>query len=259
MKALVDVETARHADVLIDARKSGFDENHLDGALYADLEVDLSAVPEDATHGGRHPLPTIADWTRTLGSWGIGPETSVVVYDDRGGILAAARTWWMLRAVGHTNVAVLEGGMQAAVAAGWSVTTETTSPRAKARYPADAWTLPIVVADDVKKGDHTLVDVRAPERYAGKVEPYDPVAGHIAGAINLPCANNLEAGGTFKSIDALREQFADLDPEHTIVSCGSGVTACHTLLALEHAGMSGAALYVGSWSEWCRNGWPGEP
>jgi len=264
MKPIITVEEARAlADMrLLDARQDGYREGHLEGALHADLEVDLS-TPTDPALGGRHPLPSLEAWTATVGKWGIDPDTRVVIYDDRGGVLAAARAWWMFRAIGHENVAVLEGGMQAALDAGWPTSMTVPQVPTKPHYPADNWVMPIIDAQGVHaaRGDDawTIVDVRAPERYEGKVEPYDPVAGHIAGAINLPCADNLNADGSFKSIDELRAVFAKLDPEHTVVSCGSGVTACHTLLAMDIAGLSGASLYVGSWSEWCRKGWPGEP
>ena len=264
MKPIITVDEARALpDMrLLDARAQGYREGHLEGALQADLEVDLS-TPADPALGGRHPLPALSDWTATVGRWGIDPDTPVVIYDDRGGVLAAARAWWMFRAIGHTKVAVLEGGMQAALDAGWPTSMKVPQVEHQAPYPAERWLLPTIDAEGVHAARSdaawTLVDVRAPERYEGRVEPIDPVAGHIAGAINLPCADNLDADGTFKSAEALRGMFADLDPEHTIVSCGSGVTACHTLLAMDLAGLPIPSLYVGSWSEWCRKGWPSSP
>jgi thiosulfate/3-mercaptopyruvate sulfurtransferase len=192
----------------------------------------------------------------------------VVVYDASGGILAAARAWWMIRAVGHEAVAVLDGGLAAAREVGITLTDVVPGDAALPPYPATRWTLPLVDADEVERrrtdAAWRVVDVRAPERFDGRSETLDPLAGHIAGAINLPCASNL-GDGRFLDPSTLRARFeaalfaesgsaADVStPERTIVSCGSGVTACHTLLALELAGLSGAALYVGSWSEWCRS------
>ncbi len=242
-----------------DARAS-FLERHLAGALHADLERDLSGDRSRPERGGRHPLPPIDAWCATLGRWGIEPSTPVVLYDDKGGANAAARAWWMLRAIGHREVAVLDGGMAAAEREGLAFEGGEGRVEPKPPYPARAWVLPTVGIDEVARlardPGWRLVDVRAAERYRGENEAIDPVAGHIPGARNVPLTDNLQADGTFKSPDELRALYARLavPPERTIVSCGSGVTACHTLLALEHAGLSGAALYVGSWSEWCRSG-----
>jgi thiosulfate/3-mercaptopyruvate sulfurtransferase len=259
--------------VLIDARATpgahaDYLAAHLPGARFADLERDLS-TPGDPARGGRHPLPSIDAWCATLGRLGVAPTSKVVVYDASGGILAAARAWWMIRAVGHAAVAVLDGGLAAARDVGIALTDVVPSDATLPPYPATRWTLPIVDADEVerRRSDPSwrVVDVRAPERFEGRSESLDPLAGHIAGAINLPCASNL-GDGRFLDASTLRARFeaalfsasagsaADVSsPEQTIVSCGSGVTACHTLLALELAGLSGAALYVGSWSEWCRS------
>lgn len=248
--------------VLLDARATpgphaDYFAAHLPGARFADLERDLSA-PVDPANGGRHPLPSLEAWCVTLGRLGVAPGTKVVVYDAGGGILAAARAWWMIRAVGHEQVAVLDGGLAAARDAGIALTDVVPHDAALAPYPATRWTLPMVEADEVERRRTDpawrVVDVRAPERFEGRSEPLDPLAGHIAGAINLPCASNL-GDGRFLDASTLRTHFdaALTSPEQTIVSCGSGVTACHTLLALELAGLSGAALYVGSWSEWCRS------
>lgn len=256
---------ARIHDVRILDCRSGPDaharylERHLAGALHADLERDLSGDRSHPERGGRHPLPSIEAWSATLGRFGIDPSTPVVLYDDKGGSNAAARAWWMLRAVGHREVAVLDGGMAAAERAGlpWQSGEARVDP--KPPYPARAWTRPTREIDDVARLARDpawrLVDVRAAERYRGDSEPLDPVAGHIPSAHNVPLTDNLAPDGTFKlpaELRALYEARLGVDPDHTIVSCGSGVTACHTLLALEHAGLTGAALYVGSWSEWCR-------
>lgn len=251
--------------VLLDARsgpraQARFRETHLAGARFVDLETDLSAVPEDASRGGRHPLPPIEAWTATLGRLGISPGHRVVVYDDKGGANAAARTWWMLRAIGHDAVAVLDGGMQAALAAGHP--TESGAAPAPAEpvtpYPADAYHWPTVTYDEVKglAQGRLLVDVRAAERYRGEVEPIDPVAGHLPGATNHPLQNHLGGDARFLAPEALRAQMNTLlagrRSGDAIYSCGSGVTACHGILAMVHAGFDVPALYVGSWSEWCR-------
>jgi thiosulfate/3-mercaptopyruvate sulfurtransferase len=272
MKALVSAaELAARLDStrLIDARGGGreaFAQSHLRGASFADLECDL-ARPRDPRDGGRHPLPELADWLRALGGWGITPSTPVVVYDAAGGANAAARAWWMLRAVGHPEVAVLDGGLQAAIAAGLPMTADATSITPAPPYPAPAggrWLLPIVNAGEVDAlrldPDRCLIDVRAEFRYRGESDPFDPIAGHIPGAINQPYAGALDADARFLPAQQLRRRFErTLDGRavaNTAVYCGSGVTACHTLLAMAHAGLDGAALYVGSWSEWCRSDRP---
>jgi thiosulfate/3-mercaptopyruvate sulfurtransferase len=242
---------ASDADVVIlDARASGYDAGHLRGAQRADLETQLSAARDpgaDPKRGGRHPLPPLERWLRQLGEWGIGPETHVVIYDDQFGANAAARAWWMLRAVGHERVSVLDEGL-----AGLEMTTDAPNVTRRQPYPADAWQRPTVDLKHVDRDGWHVLDVRSRERYRGETEPIDPIAGHIPGARNLPFAENLE-NGRFKSPEALRAMYEQLPIEKLVVHCGSGVTACHTLLALEAAGLDGAALYVGSWSEWCRN------
>ncbi|HYK04196.1 MAG TPA: sulfurtransferase [Thermoanaerobaculia bacterium] len=251
--------------VLLDARPGPglYAASHLRGARHADLDTELSAARDDnadPVRGGRHPLPDFDIWLQRLGKWGISPSTTVVVYDDANGGNAAARAWWMLRAVGHRDVAVLDGGWREL-----GVTDEEPQFLTLPRYPATSWQSPLADMDrvDALRNDPQwrVLDVRAQERYRGETEPIDPIAGRIPGAINLPFAENLEHG-RFKSADALREQYETLfegtPPERVVVHCGSGVTACHTLLALEQAGLGGAALYVGSWSEWCRNDKPQE-
>lgn len=246
--------------VILDARPGAdaYAAGHLAGAIHADLDTQLStaaAADHDPRRGGRHPLPPIDVWARQLGAWGITPSTEVVIYDDSDGSNAAARAWWMLRAVGHENVRVLEGWRTSKHAA------KTLPPVAP--YPVTSWQLPTVdmSAVDAARRDRAwkVLDVRSAPRFRAESEPIDPVAGHIPGAVNLPFADNLR-DGVFKSAGELRQQYeALLDGtpiERLIVHCGSGVTACHTLLALDRAGLRGASLYVGSWSEWCRNDMP---
>ena len=251
---------------LLDARgASAYAEGHLQGALEADPERHLStaSVPgHDPARGGRHPLPSPATWSRQLGDWGIGPETPVVAYDAAGGGNAAARLWWMLRAAGHPGCAVLDGGLQAALAAGMVLTQELPIPAPTGPYPMTAWGWPTVTLEEAARVARDprwkLLDVRSAERFRGETEPFDPIAGHIPGALNLPYQDNLAPGGAFKDPEVLRAMYlaflGDTPPERLVVHCGSGVTACHTLLALEAAGLAGASLYVGSWSEWCRSG-----
>ncbi|WP_223760444.1 rhodanese-like domain-containing protein [Myxococcus sp. RHSTA-1-4] len=184
----------------------------------------------------------------------------MVAYDDQGGMNAAARMWWMVRALGHERVYVLDGGLEGARSAGMTLTTALPDVDERPPYPADTWRLPTADIDEVERArlspSMRVLDVRAAVRFRGEQEPIDPVAGHIPGAHNVPLSENLE-GGRFKSRDALRALYAPIlsgsSPEQLIVHCGSGVTACHTLLALQRAGLTGAKLYVGSWSEWCRN------
>lgn len=250
--------------VILDARpRAQYETGHIPGAMHADPDRQLAA-PHDPRIGGRHPLPPIEQWTKQLGEWGIGPETTVIVYDDTLGANAAARAWWMLRAIGHENVAVLDGGLRAA-----SEPLEIAEPQPKSRapYPATRWLRNVVEMNDVdalrKDPNWKVLDVRSAERYRGETEPIDPIAGHIPGALNLPFMQNVEEGGFFKDAHSLRAQYeqflGDTPVERLIVHCGSGVTACHTLLALEAAGLDGASLYVGSWSEWCRNEMPRVP
>lgn len=266
MLPVIRAEALTPAMVLLDARsRAAYAAGHLEGARNADVDLDLAEVG-DPSRGGRHPLPPLDRWLRQLGAWGIGPSTQVVAYDDQMGANAAARAWWMLRAIGHEQVAVLEGGLQAAVAQGRHVTAEVPQVVALPPYPrpsASAWQLPTVDIDTVNalrtNPEWKVLDVRSAPRFRGETEPIDPIAGHIPGAVNLPFSENL-IGDRFKSAEELRAQYAKLlgstTPDHLVVHCGSGVTACHTLLALELAGLHGASLFVGSWGEWCRNDRP---
>jgi thiosulfate/3-mercaptopyruvate sulfurtransferase len=233
----------------------------LKGALYIDLENDLSQKKSNAAEGGRHPLPEPEHFGAILGKLGIRPTTRVVVYDDKNGANAAARFWWMMRAAGHVAVQVVNGGYASIVKAGLPISQTVSNNTRTDPYPISVWKLPMVDMQmvDRKRTDPNsmIIDVREAYRYKGESEPIDLVAGHIPGAVNIPYLNNLEADGQFRTDDALRRQFGELigarDVTDVIVHCGSGVTACHTLLAMEHAGLPGASLYVGSWSEWSRN------
>lgn len=251
--------------VLLDCRPGAqaYDEGHIEGAHHADLDADLSAArapSADPARGGRHPLPSLQALAETLGRWGVTPDSHVVAYDDQGGANAAARAWWLLRAVGHDRVQVVDGGFAALRAAGLGSAREQPPPREARPYPVRPYALPLASIDDVERArtsaSELVLDVRASVRFRGESEPIDPVAGHIPGARNLPLSENLDARGHFKSAAQLQPLYRallnDLSPERLIVHCGSGVTACHTLLALERAGLSGARLYVGSFSEWCR-------
>lgn len=247
--------------VLLDARAKDYESGHLRGAQHADLESQLSSARDanaDPARGGRHPLPPLDRWLQQLGVWGIGPETHVVIYDDQLGANAAARAWWMLCAVGHERVQVLDGALT-----DFEMTMDVPQVEARSAYPATSWQRPTVDVQrvDALRGDRDwkVLDVRSRERFRGETEPIDPIAGHIPGAVNLPFAENLEQG-RFKSREALRAMYEALldgtPAQNLVVHCGSGVTACHTLLALEAAGLEGASLYVGSWGEWCRNDLP---
>jgi thiosulfate/3-mercaptopyruvate sulfurtransferase len=237
------------------AGRGGYEESHLPGAVHADLNRDLS----DPTHAGegRHPLPDAAAFARKLGEWGIAPHHQVVVYDAGDGSMAAARLWWMLKLLGHDHMAVLDGGLAAWRAKGLPETASISSPAAEPAYPANFDASRIVTADEVQSrlGEATgwLLDARAGERFRGEAEPIDPVAGHVPGAVNRPVADNLEAG-RFKPPQQLRAEIMPLlsgrDPGDVVVMCGSGVTACHLLLALERAGLHDARVYAGSWSGW---------
>jgi thiosulfate/3-mercaptopyruvate sulfurtransferase len=226
---------------------------HVPGASFADLLGDLSG-PIVAGQTGRHPLPSIESVVAKLQGWGIGAKTQVVVYDDAGGAFAA-RLWWMLRWLGHDAVAVLDGGFPAWVAEGRPVIdTQTIVPRGDfVAQPRAEWLVTARELSTPQSTGHKLFDARAPERFRGDVEPIDPVAGHIPGAESLPFAENLK-DGRFRPPAELRARFDQAlgasTPEQAVVYCGSGVTACHDVLAFAHAGLPLPRLYAGSWSEW---------
>lgn len=230
-------------------------EGHIPGAYYAHLDRDLSDLRR--TGAGRHPWPDAADFTARLSAWGITPQTQVVAYDDGDGA-HAARAWFLLRALGHEKVAVLDGGWKRWTTLGLPVDSKVPAP-AHARYRGefDATRLLDVEAVQARlAAGGLLVDARAADRFRGENETIDRVAGHVPGAINRPYAQNL-ADGRFKTPAQLAEEFRALlgthAPEETMVMCGSGVTACHHLLAMERAGLRGAKLFTGSWSGWIAN------
>lgn len=236
----------------LDAGRRAYQAGHLPGALYLHLDHDL-AGPKTGRNG-RHPLPDRAALAAAAGRWGMGPGVQVVAYDAQGGPYAA-RAWWLLRWLGHDAVAVLDGGVAAWLAIGERLSTEPAPPVPQPPYPGRAAAMPTVDVATLQQrlAELTLIDARAGERFRGEVEPLDPVAGHIPGALNRFFKDNLAPDGRFKGVDELRARFASLSasPRDTVHQCGSGVTACHNLLAMEHAGLAGSALYPGSWSEWC--------
>jgi thiosulfate/3-mercaptopyruvate sulfurtransferase len=247
----------RHDLVNLSAGREGYDVAHLPGAVFADTEIGLSGAKrgDDGVFRGRHPLPERDAFIELLRSWGVNDDSQVVAYDAHGGMYAA-RLWWMLRWVGHEAAAVLDGGMAAWQGAGKALTAEVPArPRGtiKARGPLVSTVGAGEVLANIGTGERTLVDARAADRFRGENETIDPVGGHIPGAKNRFFKDNLQADGRFKDAAQLKADFAPLvaDPSKAIMQCGSGVTACHNLLALEVAGMPGAALYPGSWSEWC--------
>lgn len=268
---LVDVATlAAHVNdpnwLIVDCRfdltkpaagEAAFAVGHVPGAVYAHLDRDLSSPITPTT--GRHPLPSPDDLAKTLSRWGVTPATQVIAYDADNGMYAA-RLWWLLRWVGHQAVAVLDGGLKAWTSASQPTVTQPGQRSAStfvARPDRSLW----VDADEVARAAADpawrVLDARAPERYRGDVEPLDTVPGHVPGAANHPFATDLGSDGRFVSATELRARFdasqAGVADERTIAMCGSGVTACHLLLAMETAGKPGAKLYAGSWSEWIRD------
>ncbi len=225
---------------------------HLPGAIYAHLDRDLSGVRTG--RNGRHPLPEFSAMAATAGRWGVAPGVQVVAYDAQGGPYAS-RAWWLLRWLGHEAVAVLDGGLPAWLAAGGALDQAVSAVAAVAPYPAVGPSMPTIATEalQARLGQTTLLDARAGERFRGEVEPLDPVAGHIPGATLRCFRDNLGADGCFKPAPHLRAEYAALGAGAGAVvhQCGSGVTACHNLLAMVHAGFDGAVLYPGSWSEWC--------
>lgn len=234
------------------AGERAYAEAHLPGAHYAHLDRDLSAAKTG--RNGRHPLRERAAYAAWAGSMGITPATPVVAY-DRQGSMFAVRVWWVLRWLGHDDVAVLDGGLPAWQATGGPLTAETPAGHTAAPYPDLPPAMPRIDAAQLQQRlrEVLILDARAPERYRGEVEPLDAVAGHIPGAVNRFFKDNLQPDGRFKPAEQLKREFDALltDERQVVHSCGSGVTACHNLLAMEVAGFGRSRLYAGSWSEWC--------
>jgi thiosulfate/3-mercaptopyruvate sulfurtransferase len=235
-----------------------YEAGHIPGAVHADLDRDLASPITPGT--GRHPLPDPAALSATLRGWGVSPDTRVVAYDDAGGALAA-RLWWLLRWMGHARVALLDGGLRAWQSAGLPLETRLPLP-APGRFAGSPGHMPSVdtaaVLENVGQPRRRLLDARAPARFRGDEEPIDPVGGHVPGAVNVPFQDGLAADGRFLAVADLRQKFRPLagaagDASGLIAMCGSGVTACHLLFTLELAGLPGASLYGGSWSEWIRD------
>lgn len=234
--------------------RAAYARSHLPGAFFLHLDEDLSGPTNG--RNGRHPLPDPLLLAAKLGAAGVSAETRVVAYDDSGGMFAA-RLWWLLRWLGHTRVAVLDGGIDQWVGEGRAVSTDvpTSTPAILKVDLRDG----VVSSDDVLAGldaqRFRVIDARSPDRFRGENETLDAVGGHIPGAINRFFRDNLDASGHFRPAIDLRREFlallAGIDPAQVVMSCGSGVTACHNLLAMEIAGLPGARLYAGSWSEWC--------
>lgn len=236
-----------------------YKESHISGAVRADLDRHLSAKgAPDAASGGRHPLPSRESFSAWLGSVGLRPDMQAVVY-DRQGANYSGRLWWMLKWAGHEATAVLDGGLQAWLAAGGAVESGAGPALQSTDYPLAAPRAALVTTETILKHlahpTQTILDARAAPRFRGEVEPLDPVAGHIPGALNRPFAENLDANGCFKSAHVLKAEFETLlagrDPASVVHHCGSGVSALPNLIAMEIAGLGPSALYAGSWSEWC--------
>jgi thiosulfate/3-mercaptopyruvate sulfurtransferase len=239
-------------------------EAHIPGAVYAHLDTALSAKGDravtGAASGGRHPLPSRENFAAWLGSVGFNNTMQAVVY-DRQGVNYCGRLWWMLKWLGHDNVAVLDGGLQAWQAAGGAVSHGLEAAKNKSKYvPAPVGYAQAAienVANNLGRATQTLIDARGAPRFRGEVEPLDPVAGHIPGALNRPFTSNFGADGKFKPADQLRAEFlallGDRDPATVVHHCGSGVSAVPNVLAMEVAGLGRTALFAGSWSEWSNN------
>jgi thiosulfate/3-mercaptopyruvate sulfurtransferase len=229
---------------------------HIPGAVYANLDTDLSDLSQQGL--GRHPLPSDSALSAAFSRWNLTPDTHVVACDDANGALAAARLWWLLRLAGHKHAAVLDGGLAAWRAAGLPLESGSEPERGSAGIEARLDRREVVWIDELERRRHDgsilLVDARAASRYRGEVEPIDRTAGHVPGALSRPFSDNLDAGGRFKAPEHLRGEFYALigafQPWQVVHMCGSGVTACHNLLAMEAAGMQGSRVFAPSWSGW---------
>jgi thiosulfate/3-mercaptopyruvate sulfurtransferase len=231
-----------------------YTEGHIENAIFVDTDMDLSS--EKTQFSGRHPLPEPNILSEKLSQWGLSNSKQAVVYDDVGGAFAG-RMWWILKWLGHKNVAVLDGGLSAWLKVGGKLVTKGTLFEKGAFIPEVNNSMQVFI-DDIEdaqyKMNKLIIDARSKERYLGIKDPVDPIAGHIPGAISHPLGQNLTKEGVFKSPEELKHLYfkilSDIDGSNVISMCGSGVTACHNILAMEIAGIYGVKLYVGSWSEW---------
>jgi len=261
----------RHSVTVVDCRfdlmqpakgRDEYQQGHIPGARYADLDKDLAGPVTEST--GRHPLPPPQDFAKTLGAWGIGNETQVVVYDHGSGAIAA-RLWWMLKWLGHDSVAVLDGGYAAWQHAGYPLSDKEEIITSRTFQPSPDEALTVSTSElvaSMQSGDAVrIVDARDPARFAGMREPIDSVAGHVPGALNHPFSAAINTEGGWKSASELRDGWEGILGGNTrqawVAMCGSGVTACHLALSARVAGYPQPRLYVGSWSEWIRD--PGRP
>lgn len=267
-EALVQLKNSSEF-ILIDARaglnaEENYKNEHLKAARYVDLNRDLATADCNPANGGRHRLPAFEKFSEVLSKLGISTKSHVIIYDDKNGSNAAARFWWMLKAVGHEKAQVLNGGLQAAIKIGFPIGSGIENFDASEKYPISSWKLGLADIKEVEKarnnGENIVIDVRDKNRFDGLTEPLDLIAGHIPGAVNVPFSENLDENGLYLSSEKLAEKYVEIlgniKSENVIVHCGSGVTACHTLLAMDYAGIPIPQLYVGSWSEWSRNNLP---
>ncbi len=233
----------------VDKGEQLYRDSHIPNAIYLNLNQQLAG--EVTANTGRHPLPEISVITQLFSSIGIADKKQIIVYDDCSGAMAA-RAWWLLQWLGHTQVAVLDGGINAWTKREFSLTAQINTPK-PAHFVRHASGFKTVTTEQICSGNYQLVDARAAGRFRGEVEPIDPVAGHIPDAVNQPFMENLTEQGLFKSTDDLQALWSPLVQQNTTHMCGSGVTACHNILAVCHAGFTAPNLYVGSWSEWIRD------
>ncbi|MCX8522555.1 sulfurtransferase [Chryseobacterium formosus] len=248
--------------IILDARTGkdayqNYLKKHIKDARFINLDNDLPGIVQDAAFGGRHPLPGIEIFAETISNLGISEDSHIVIYDDKNGANAAARAWWMLKSFGLKNVQVLDGGIQNAEKAELEFSSGEETFQKSELIKNENWLLPQSALEDVENeilnNSATIIDVRDSYRFKGESEPIDLVAGHIPGAINIPFSENLDEKGNFLKPEILKEKYLKLlenKPKKLIIHCGSGVTACHTILALTYAGFEIPNLYVGSWSEW---------
>ena len=248
--------------IIIDAsNRDDYEKEHLSTAQFVDLNTQLSDIKDDASKGGRHPLPKIEEFAQLVSELGIQPESHVVVYDRSSAANAAARFWWMLTAFGHKKVQVLNGGFKMVKEMGYPTDDKAVQLEKSKVQEVSDWELNTVDIEEVdqirKQEDSKVIDVRSPERYRGESEPIDLIAGHIPGAINIPYESNLDENGLFLEPEVLNQKYLKAlektKSKDAVFHCGSGVTACHSILAMVYAGLEVPKLYVGSWSEWSRN------